>query len=290
MELRQLRYFVAVAEHGNFSRAAGHCGLAQPSLSQQIRKLEREMGRPLFDRLPRGAVLTEAGSRLLRHARAILAAADTAHREVRERSDELAGPLALGVIPTIAPYLLPPVLKRFIRAVPRAELVLHEHVTDRLLELLAAGTIDLAITSLPVDHGLFHAEPLFTEPLLLALPADHRLARRKLVAWSEVAGERFLVLHEMHCLAGQSLGFCRRRGADPNVVMRGEQLATILHMVALGVGISLVPRMLARTDRSARRVYRPVRGEQPERTIGVVWHLHRYRTKVSRAFIDALRS
>jgi LysR family hydrogen peroxide-inducible transcriptional activator len=288
MELHQLRYFLAVAETGRFSRGAARCGVAQPSLSQQIQKLERELGQPLFDRLSGGAVLTEAGHRLLGHARAILAAADAARQEVHEVKGEVAGRLSIGVIPTIAPYLIPPVLKRFMRAHRGVEPAVHEHVTDHLIEQLASGAIDLAVASLPLDHPLFHVEALFTEPLLLVLPAGHRLADQHAIGWDELADERFLILHEMHCLTGQTLGFCRRQGAELNVVMRGEQLTTILHMVALGLGISLVPRMVADADRSARRVYRPVAGEAPQRTIAVAWHLNRYRTNASRAFVEAL--
>jgi LysR family hydrogen peroxide-inducible transcriptional activator len=121
------------------------------------------------------------------------------------------------------------------------------------------------------------------------LPAGHRLADQQAIGWDDLADERFLILHEMHCLAGQTLGFCRRRGTELNVVMRGEQLATILHMVALGLGLSLVPEMVARADRSARRVYRPLMDDKPQRTIAVAWHLNRYRANASRAFIEALR-
>jgi LysR family hydrogen peroxide-inducible transcriptional activator len=289
MELHQIRYFLAVAETGRFSRAAARCGVAQPSLSQQIQKLERELGRPLFDRLSGGAVLTEAGHRLLTHARAMLAAADAARHEVRDARGEVAGRLSVGVIPTVAPYLLPPVIKRFLRDHRQVELDLHEHITDRLIEQLASGAIDLAIASLPLDHPLFHVEPLFSEPLLLVLPAGHRFADQQAIGWDDLTDERFLILHEMHCLTGQTLGFCRRRGTDLKVVMRGEQLATILHMVALGLGLSLVPQMVARADRSTRRVYRPLTDEEPQRTIVVAWHLNRYRANASRAFIEALR-
>jgi len=288
MDLQQLRYFVAVAELANFSRAAARCGVAQPSLSQQIQKLERELGQPLLDRLPRGAMLTEAGTRLLDRARRILSEADAAVREVHEARDAVAGRLSVGAIPTIAPFLLPPVIRRFIRDHRRVELELHEHVTDRLLEQVTAGTIDLAVASLPLEHRLLHVEPLFTEPLVLALPADHRLAARKTVSWDAIAEERYLVLHEMHCLSGQSMGFCRSHGSEPNVIMRGEQLGTLLDMVALGLGISIVPQMLAAADRSTRRVYRPLRGNEPHRTVVVAWHLDRYRTNASRAFAQAL--
>jgi LysR family hydrogen peroxide-inducible transcriptional activator len=288
MDLRQLRYFLAIVDAGNFTRAAQRCGVAQPSLSQQIAKLEEELQQPLFDRLPRGAVLTEAGHRLAPHARGLVDAAERAAAVVRQGDEAVAGTLSVGAIPTLAPYLLPTVARRFLKRYPAVSLRLHEEVTDRLVEMLAAGALDLALTSLPVNHPLLHAEPLGEEPLLAVLPAGHALARKRRLVWADLAEEPFLVLHEMHCLSGQTMSFCREAGAEPRIVMRGEQLATILDLVSLGLGVSLAPAMAARADRSSRRVYLPFRGEGPAREVAALWHLHRYRTDAARAFLDLL--
>jgi molybdate transport repressor ModE-like protein len=285
MELHQLRYLLAVAEAGSFTRAARECGIAQPSLSQQIQKLEKELRQPLFDRLPRGAVLTDAGQRLLPQARDILSAVDRAEATTKQGGEAVGGTLSVGAIPTMAPYLLPGVVKQFLRRFPAVTLRLHEDMTVRLVDRLAAGSLDLAFTSLPMTHPLLHADHLAEEELFVAVPREHALAQRKKVAWADVADEPFLVLQEMHCLSGQATGFCRQQGNDPRVVMRGEQLHTILDLVALGMGISLVPAMAVKADRSSKRVYLPFRDDPPTRAIAAVWHLHRYRTAAAREFV-----
>jgi LysR family hydrogen peroxide-inducible transcriptional activator len=284
-----LRYFLAVAETGSFTAAAERCAVAQPSLSQQIAKLEQRLGVPLFDRLPRGAVLTEAGERLRPDAERILAAVDDARQRVVESKGEVAGRLALGAIPTIAPFLLPRVLKRYARRYPQVELQVQEDVTEVLIDRLAAGGLDVAVMSLPIEHQQLHAERLFDEPLLLAVHPDHRLARRKRVRWDDLTDERFLVLREMHCLGNQVMSFCKRNRAVPDVAFRGSQIATILKMVGLGFGVSLIPAMAARADTSSRRVYREITADPPRRAVAVAWHLHRYRTNAARAFVQELQ-
>jgi len=289
MELHQLRYFLAVVETGGFTRAARRCSVAQPSLSQQIAKLEGELGAPLFDRLPRRVVLTEAGARLREHAERIVAAVADARRDLAETGGRVAGALAVGAIPTLAPYLLPPVLRRFVRRYPRVELHLAEHVTDTLIELLAAGRLDLAVLSPPLESPNLHAEILFEEPLRLVVSADHPWARRKRVRWSDLSGQRLLVLQEMHCLGGQVRGFCQRHRAEPDVVFRGEQLASVLEMVGLGLGVSLVPQMAARADSSSRRAYLDIAPDPPRRGVAVAWHLHRFRSAAARAMVAELQ-
>src|SRR5262245_57100967 len=165
MELHQLRYFVAVAQAGNFSRAAERCHVSQPPLSQQVLKLERRLGQPLFRRLGRRAVLTDAGRMLLDRAMSILADVDDAERRLRAGDQAGTGRLAIGAIPTIAPYLLPPILRAFVRRCPRVELIVREDVTDRLVTAVVEGELDLALVALPVADDHLQAEPLFAEPL-----------------------------------------------------------------------------------------------------------------------------
>src|SRR5262245_56532997 len=179
MELHQLRYFAAVAQAGNFTRAAEKCHVSQPSLSQQIQKLERWLRQPLFHRLGRKAVLTDAGRLLLDRATAILAGVEDAERRLRAGDDAYGGRLAVGAIPTIAPYVLPPTLEGFSRRCPRAELIVREAVTSALLPALVDGELDLALAALPIEDPHLESEPLLTEPLLLALPVGHRLAGRR---------------------------------------------------------------------------------------------------------------
>ncbi|MCI0463230.1 MAG: LysR family transcriptional regulator [Gemmataceae bacterium] len=288
MEMHQLRYFVAVAETANFTRAAERCHVSQPSLSQQIGKLEKRLHQRLFDRLGRRAVLTDAGRLLLDRARAILAAADDAERRLRDGAD-LGARLAVGVIPTVAPYLLPPALERFLRHCPGVEVTVHEDATRNLVEAAAGGELDLAILALPLSDDRLHVEPLRSEPLLLALPSGHRLARKKRVTVEDLAEERFILLTEMHCLGEQVLSFCRAGGCEPRIACRSAQIATVQKLIALGQGISLLPEMARRADVDARTVYRPLAGG-PARTLAVAWHRHRYHSSAAERFLADVRA
>lgn len=289
MEIHQLEYLVALAEEGSFTRAAERLHIAQPSLSQQIQKLEREIGQPLFDRLPRGVTATEAGQTLLGHARRILAEIEDARRQASELRDAIRGTLTVGAIPTMAPFLLPKVVPDFIRdhADVRVEIV--EDVTARLLEQLDQGRIDLAVMSDADPGRSLILETIGAEPLVVLMPAKHRLAKRRTVDWTDIADERFLVLHDMHCLSGQVEMFCRPRGLKPTIAARGAQLVTLAEMISAGIGVSVVPAMMRAVDRAASRVYRPFAGDVPTRPICVAWSLFRYRTNAAREFVRRLK-
>jgi LysR family hydrogen peroxide-inducible transcriptional activator len=190
MEMHQLRYVVAVARTGNFSRAAEQCRVAQPSLSQQVQKLEAELGERLFDRLRRESKLTAAGEAFLRRAVRILEEVDAARREAGDTRQLLRGTLTVGVLPTIAPYLLPDVLVAFAEKFPGVETVVHEDMTARLLKQLLAYEIDLALASLPVDDPRLHVRELFAEELKLALPPGHPQTHRRARRLAERAADR----------------------------------------------------------------------------------------------------
>lgn len=288
MEVHQLRYFVAVAETGSFTRAAARSLVAQPSLSQQIQKLERELRRPLFDRLGRHVQLTEAGLELLPRAQSILAALDETARIIREEPTPGQGQLTLGAIPTLAPYLLPRVLTRFLKRYPRVEMRLREDVTPGLLQALHAGEIDLALLSLPLDDAQLTWLELGAEPLLAALPKGHRLARRRTLRADDLANEPFILLGDMHCLAEQVTAYCRQSGFAPRLACRSVQLSTIQEMIGLGLGVSLLPALARAADKSGRVAYRHLGKPGPSRTIAVAWHKHRYLGPTARLFRDFL--
>jgi LysR family hydrogen peroxide-inducible transcriptional activator len=316
MEIHQLRYLVTLADEGGFSRAAAKLHISQPSLSQQIKKLEDEVGSPLFDRLSKGTMPTQVCDRLLVHARRVLAELDEASRDCRDAGGKVAGPLAIGAIPTIAPFVLPRVLRSFLKDHPAVELEIVEDTTDRLLDLLVRGKLDLAILSDFPESRVLHCERILTEPLLLMVAGDHRLARKKRVAWSDLTGERMMVLHEMHCLGGQVSQFCTGHGLHPPIVMRGAQLSTLGATVASGLGVSIVPAMMAASDAHPAGkhggeggnggggggsnggshgsgghgvVYIPFADATPSREIDLAWNLLRYRSGPSRAFAQALQ-
>lgn len=289
MEIRQLEYVVAVAEAKSFSRAAERLHLAQPSLSQQIKKLETELGTTLFDRLARGVVTTEAGERFVERARKILADLVDARRDAGDLRDTVGGALHVGAIPTIAPFLMPGLVRAFTKRWPDVTIHIEENVTDRLLDDVVNGELDLAITSSVEDDRAVHIDSVATEPLWVLLPQGSALAEKQSVSWTAFDKQRTLVLHDDHCLSGQVTRFCRRRGSRPTVVSRGAQLTTIAEMVAAGLGVSVVPEMMRAQDRSKRRVYRPFTGAQPRRDICIVWSLLRYRTNAARAFEALVR-
>lgn len=291
MEIHQLRYFVAVAETGSFTRAAEREGVTQPTLSEQILRLESKahgVGRRLFDRIGRGVILTDPGRELLGRAQAILGALDEAERAVRDSTD--GGRLRVGAIPTVAPFLLPDVVRKFRKDHPRVQLHFTEDRTERLLAGLLAGELDLGVMALPVSDDRLHVEKLQTEPLLIALPANHRLKSKKEVKLADVVDEPFILLDDMHCFGDQVLSLCRRGGLEPQVVCRGEQISTLLAMVAAGQGITIVPEMAAVGDPSAKRVYRPMRRPAPSRTLCAVWHKQRYRPPSMQAFVEVLKA
>jgi LysR family hydrogen peroxide-inducible transcriptional activator len=290
MELHQLRYFVAVAETGSFTRAAEREGVTQPTLSEQILRLESKgkgIGRRLFDRLGRKIVLTDAGQVLLSHAQSILAAVGEAERAVRDSTD--GGRLRVGAIPTVAPFMLPPTVTQFRKAHPAVQLQLKEDLTERLLADILAGELDVGLMALPIRDDRLHVERLFTEPLVMALPPKHRLAVKPEVRLADVVDEPFILLDDVHCFGDQVLSFCRRGGLEPRVVCRGEQIVTLLAMVAAGQGVSVVPEMAAVADAAKSCVYRALGKPSPMRTLCAVWHKQRYRPSSLRALVDVVK-
>lgn len=275
MDLQQLRYFAAAARLGGFTRAAEACGVTQPTLSQQIAKLEAELGRPLFGRAGRGVTLTDAGVAFRERADRILALADDAAACVAADPD--AGRLTVAAIPTVCPYLLPPAAVRFAAAFPRARLDVRELTTNELLRQLRAGHLDLGIIATTLADDGLTVQPLCTEPLLAALPAGHPLAGGRSVRIDRLAAEPFVLLHDAHCLTGQTVSFCSSRRLAPVATAEVQQLATVLELVRLGAGVSLVPAMAARPTTGV--AFRPVAGGSPTRTVAAVWPRGRVRTR-----------
>jgi len=217
MEIHQLRYFVAVADEGSFSRAAVKVRVAQPSLSQQIRKLEAEIGQRLFDRLPRSVVLTEAGRCFIDYARQILASIGDARRCVDELKDAVTGKLAVGAIPTIAPYVLPELVRKFHKDYPEVTLELVEDVTDGIIRRVESGELDVALASTCQQSPSLCRQPLGTEPLLALVPKADPLAKQTLIQLDDLKSQRFLLLHEMHCLSQQVHHLLESRRLRPEI-------------------------------------------------------------------------
>lgn len=289
MEIHQLVYFVAVAETGSFSRAAERCNVAQPSISQQIMKLEHELDTPLFDRLRRGVVLTDAGRMLLPRANTILAELHDVKHVLSHDTFDGHGTLAAGFIPTVSPFVLPSVIKRFGEGFPNATLVVHEALTETLIEDLVDGKLDVAITSLPIHNRFIHTEELLTEPLMVASSRDYDI-----VNWASIQVEAlddfpFIALNEVHCLGEQVQNFCYQQNLNVKIVCHTSQLSTMQNCIALGLGVSLVPQALAVSDTSDKIVYRALSDAVPQRRLAAATHSGRSLSYLAQQFIDMVR-
>ncbi|PYJ22243.1 MAG: hypothetical protein DME92_04155 [Verrucomicrobia bacterium] len=284
MEIHQLRYFVAVAEEGSFSRAAAKVRVAQPSLSQQIRKLEAEVGQPLFDRLPRSVVLTEAGRCLIDYARQILSSIDDARRCVGDLKGEIGGKLAVGAIPTIAPYVLPDLVGKFQKHYPEVTLEIVEDVTEGITRRVEAGELDVALASTCHSSPTLRRESVGNEPLLALLPERHPLAKKTLVELDDLKSQRFLLLHEMHCLSQQVHHLLEARRLRPEIALAGSQLGTIANMVAAGIGVSIVPQLMVNHQATPGCVSLPFAPPVPERELNLLYNPLRFQSKAAAAF------
>ncbi|MFZ5858640.1 MAG: LysR family transcriptional regulator [Chloroflexota bacterium] len=289
MEIHQLTYFVTVAETGSFSRAAERCNIAQPSLSQQIQKLEAELGEPLFDRLPRRVVLTDAGRALLPRAASILAELQDIKHTMQNEAETTSGLLTVGFIPTIAPFVLPRVIQRFSRDFPQARLVVHEGLTETLVRDLVDGKLDVGITSMPIRNRLIRTEELLTEPFLVASPKKHDFITNASIHVNELDEFPFIALSEIHCLGEQVQSFCYQQHLEMQIVCNTSQLTTVQNCVAQGLGVSLVPRALALSDKSKQVVYRELSDAAPGRKIAAATHTERKQSFLARKFIEIVR-
>jgi LysR family transcriptional regulator, hydrogen peroxide-inducible genes activator len=283
MEMHQLRYFVAVARTGTFSRAAGECHVAQPSLSQQVQKLESEVGERLFERTRRRAILTPAGALFLPHALSILETAEQGRQEIREMSGEVRGKILLGALPTIAPYFLPEIIRLFQEKYRGVELIFNEETTLQLLRGLEENELDLALISDSTPNPRIRIENLFSEELLLCLPAGHALVHQRVVVAADLQQEKFILMQEGHCLGAQAQRFCQTKGLRPQISCRSAQIATVLAMVQAGLGISLIPEMARQQGPDAGVVYRSLDGTRPRRTLALAMSRQR---KSSRCVLE----
>ena len=287
MEVHQLRYFCAVARHGTFTRASEVEHVAQPSLSQQILKLEAELGARLFDRLPRSAKLTVFGRAFLPKAERILRELDEAKTELRDMCGNEQGEVVIGIIPTIAAYLLPTLLEGFTVRYPMVTIKVVEDITPTLLQRLHEGTIDFAVAALPLAGSELASEELFEEKFYAVLPENHRRASRPSISLAELNKEPFLLLKEGHCFRDSLIAACHKSKMSPSVVFESGQFATILAMVSAGMGVSAVPAMAVQPQPGCRFV--PISGKHSTRKVGIVTLRHHYQTRAQRLLMKQMR-
>jgi LysR family hydrogen peroxide-inducible transcriptional activator len=269
--LRQLRYLTSLARHRHFGRAADDCAVTQPALSMQVKELEREIGAELVERRPGDIALTETGLEVARRADHILAATRDLVEFVRHR-DLLSGSLRLGIIPTLAPYILPRVLPQLQTEYPNLRLDVRETQTKNLLAELAGGDLDVILLALPADGADMETLRLFDDPFLLAVPATEAWPADGRVAMANVDQSRLILLEEGHCLRDQALAFCAAPRGPAPAGLGATSLATVMQMVANGYGTTLLPMVAADAEARDSRV-RLLRFAAPEpaRTIGLAW-------------------
>ncbi len=272
LNLRDLQYLVALAEARHFGRAARKCNVSQPTLSSQLKKLEEFLGVALIERQPRRIALTAAGKTVVERARRMLREAEDIRALARASQDPLGGRLKIGLIPTLGPYLLPRIAPRLQRALPKLQLILHEHQTAPLIARVVDGELDLALLALPSDtHGL-ETRSLFAENFLVAMPHHHPLATRRRLKVADLAREKLLLLEDGHCLRDQALEVCSKAGTEEQD-FSATSLETLRHMVAAGLGLTLLPRLAAEGPFGAARgiALRPFAPPSPSRLIGAAW-------------------
>lgn len=285
MNLRDLQYIVALAEHLHFGRAAEACFVSQPTLSTQVRKLEEELGVTLFERSARQVLCTEVGADIVARAREVLNEADQIRATARRARDPESGTLRLGIFPTLAPYLLPHVVPLVRERFTRLELLLVEEKTDVLLQRLRDGKLDAAILALPVDSQQLQVRHLFNEPFVLATPLDHPLASRTRLDTSDLDGHNVLLLDDGHCLRDQALEVCELAGATEKSGFRATSMETLRQMVAANVGITLLPILAVQPPIAQSRHVQivPFRNP-PHREIAMLWRM----SSAAGAFLEQL--
>ena len=290
--LRQLEYFVALAERLSFRKAGESCFVSQPSLSAQIAQLEGTLGLQLFERDRRGVRLTVAGDALVPVAREALAATDRFGQLAKSFGAPLTGPLRMGVIPTVGPYLLPKVLPALHAAHPELQLFLREDMTERLLAELGAGKLDVLLLAIDIDLGSVATYEVFSDPFVLAVCASDELAGAREASLSDLANREILLLDEGHCLREQTLPLCEAAGGGELGGFRASSLGTITQMVAAGLGVTLLPEVAVEREAAAASDLRtiPFGADGPSRSVGLAWRKQSPRAEEYRALGETLAS
>jgi len=289
MELRQLEYFVAVVEVGSFSQAAERCNVAQPSLSQQIIKLENELGYQLFERLGRRIAITEAGNLLYPRAKSILSDVQQAKHLIVSDYSSAQGSLSVGIIPTLGPYLLYETVTQFKKDYPDVTLEIREDMTQGIITQLLNAELDIGFVSLPIDNKQIVTESLFTEPLYIAIPSSHSLATNDSVDIGTLGNTPFIRLSDQNCLSDQLDAFCYVQKIDPPTIYHSTQLTTVMEFVRLGMGVSIVPACAVATYAGDGLVFKRISHNPLDRVIVSARHQGRTETEITTAFKNMLK-
>ncbi len=271
MNTRDLQYLVALSDHRHFGKAADACFVSQPALSMQIKKLEETLGVKLLERTNKSVLLTETGIAITERARQILNQVEEMRDLAKLAKDPYSGELKIGIIPTLAPYLLPLIIPSLAKKFPKISFYLTEEQTSVLIEKLKTGKLDAAFLAHPVTETSFATSLLFAEEFLLAVPSTHPLAKRKTIKQNDLSNQNVLLLEEGHCMREQTLALCHKMNASETQNFRATSLETLRHMVAAGNGVTLMPKLAQQLN--ADISYIPFGAPKPMRSIGLYWRL-----------------
>ncbi len=290
MNLKDLKYLVALADTGHFGKAAERTFVSQPTLSAQLKKLEDYLGVKLVERQPKNVQLTDVGKQVVIRARRMLDEGDEIIALARNNTDPLAGKLKVALIPTIGPYLLPRVMPRIRKALPNLSLMLYEHQTEALLKRLREGEIDLGIMALPVAQDGVESRVLYEENFTVALPNQHPLAAKSTIKVQDLKGHTLLLLEDGHCLRDQALEVCSRVDVREAEDFRATSLETLRQMVVAGLGITLLPELAVESPFGSQRglTIKQFTKPSPSRTVGAVWRKSSTRGPAISAVCDAV--
>ena len=270
MNLKDLKYFLAIAELEHFGHAAQQCNVSQPTLSGQIKKLEETLGLMLFERTNRRVMLTEAGHQIVIYAKRILREVDAIHEIADSTRDPLAGKFRLGAFPTLSTYIFPRIVPQVKTAMPNLRIILIEDKTSQLIEQLHNGDIDAALLALPIQDDYLISQPLFDDEFFLAVPTGHELTKYKTVDQTKLKQHHLLLLEEGHCLRDQSLEICQLHGIGEEQDFKATGLETLRQMVKAGTAITFMPKIAMQTEEQGIE-YIPFTKPSPSRSIGLVW-------------------
>ena len=290
MNLKDLKYLVALADAGHFGKAAERCFVSQPTLSAQLKKLEEYLGVKLVERQPKNVQLTDVGKQIVIRARRMLDEGEEIVALARSNTDPLAGKLKVGLIPTVGPYLLPRVMPKIRKAVPQLGLMLYEYQTEELLKRLRDGEIDVGILALPVLQDGLESRALYDEAFTVALPSRHPLADKGAIKVQDLKGQTLLLLEDGHCLRDQALEVCSRVDVREAEDFRATSLETLRQMVVAGLGITLLPEMAVESPYGSQRglTIRQFTNPRPSRSVGAVWRKSSTRETAIAAVCDVI--
>lgn len=289
MHLHQLKYFVSIVETGSVTKAAERCHISQPSISQQLSKLEDTIGKKLFSRVKGKLVLTDPGQVMYEQAQKILADVDEAKRRVSDVDDAGGGTVAIGILPTLAPYILPSTLLALSKKYPEATVTVREEVSEAIVDAAGRGELDILIEVLPFDETYLEIEPLFSDEFYVAVHEDNPLAKLDEIPIDTLDGMPFILLEDIHCLARQIEQYCFNERFIPKVMFQASQLATVVQLIQSQYAISILPSVCINEYGDSSIRYIKLKGETPNREVVLATANDRYSSAAGKCFVSIVK-